>query len=581
MTKQYFYLTNEGLTAFEFTRGKLQNRQEFILANEGLQRFAQHLNERPSAQTPAYLFVDLYDEDFRLDTIPHLGSNDAQAVINRRLSQLFRNTPYRQSLKQGREADGRRDDRVLYHAINNADVLDPWLDVMAEAQVPLEQISSTAVASQRMLKEMGLASTHILLLTFVPHIGLRQTYFRDQELKFSRLTPLPLDQMNQGAQANQPDQSGQISPALGALVDAETNRTWQYLDSLRFFNADSVLEVCVLTSSAAKVVLETALTDTPVITHRVFDLAPIAAKLGLTGTALQRTTAEEVYLSLFAKSGVPNHFATTALRAQARHRTAKSALSAATLGLLVIGASVAVSLFWQATKVTAQTEAQIRETTKLEADFQRISGQMRNQNTPPDTVRDTATFYTSQIAPIATPNVMVGEVAEVLSQIPEISLAQIVWQVVADPNAPISFSALVTNLSSVKSVPVDAAKTAAARSTTVAGIGANTAAPLAAHKAQAAVFEATLTRFDGDYRRANAVAAALVATLNARGVVEAKLQSQPLETQANATISGQSSASDTRDYADVRFEVRVVLKPSKTGAPTSPADPSAPMVGKL
>ena len=551
MAKQYFYLTNEGLIAFELVRGQLQNRQEFMLAHDGLQNFAQHLASSPQVQKPTYLFVDLYDEDFRLDTIPHLGSNDALAVINRRLSQIFRNTPYRNSINQGREADGRRDDKMLYHAITNADALDPWLDIMGDAQVPLEQISSTAVASQLMLKEMGLVASHILLLNFVPYIGLRQTYFRDQQLKFSRLTPLPLEQIEL------------MQTQLGSLVDAETNRTWQYLDGLRFFNADSVLEVCVIANADEKIYLEAALMATPVISHRVFDMASITAKLGMAAPAQQRATAEEALLTLFAKRDVPNHFATTALRAQARHRTARGALTAATLGLLAIGAVVAGSLLWQALQITQQTEIPLRDAKNVEADYTRVTSQMRNQSTSPDTVRDTATFYTSQIAPVATPSAMVREVATVLSQIPEISLAQIVWQVVADPAAALTFNPLVTNLSDVKSVAADAAKTAAVRTTTApAATGASTAAPLAAHKAQAAIFEATLTRFDGDYRRANAVVANLVSTLNARGVVSAKLHSQPLEIQPNASISGQSALANAQDYADVRFEIRVVLKPS-------------------
>ena len=439
---------------------------------------------------------------------------------------------------------------MLYHAITNIDVLDPWLDIIGDAQVPLEQISSTAVASQLMLKEMALTASHILLLNFVPHIGLRQTYFRDQQLKFSRLTPLPLEQIEL------------MQTQLGSLVDAETNRTWQYLDGLRFFNADSVLEVCVVANADEKANLEAALIATPVISHRVFDMAGIATKLGMAAPAQQRATAEEALLTLFAKRRVPNHFATTALRACARHRTARSALTAATLGLLAIGAIVAGSLFWQAAQITEQTEIQLREAKNFEADYGRVAGQMRSQSTSPDTVRDTAAFYTSQIAPVATPSAMVMEVAEVLSQVPEVSLAQIAWQVVADPAAALTFNPLVTNLSDVKSVAADAAKTAVARTTAPAATGASTAAPLAAHKAQAAIFEATLTRFDGDYRRANAVVADLVATLNARGMVSAKLQSQPLEIQPSASISGQTAPANAQDYADVRFEIRVVLKPA-------------------
>ena len=37
--------------------------------------------------------TDLAEEDFRLDTIPHVGSRDRQAVMARKLTQVFRNSP--------------------------------------------------------------------------------------------------------------------------------------------------------------------------------------------------------------------------------------------------------------------------------------------------------------------------------------------------------------------------------------------------------------------------------------------------------------------------------------------------------
>jgi hypothetical protein len=46
-------------------------------------------------------------------------------VVARKLAQIFRNTPYRYAQLQGREAEGRRDDRVMYTAVTNPEVLRP------------------------------------------------------------------------------------------------------------------------------------------------------------------------------------------------------------------------------------------------------------------------------------------------------------------------------------------------------------------------------------------------------------------------------------------------------------------------
>ena len=78
----------------------------------------------------------------------------ARRCSARKLSQLFRNTPYRHALAQGREAEGRRDDRVVYTAITNGEVLRPWVEVLERLEVPVEGIHSSAVFSGRLLDEL-------------------------------------------------------------------------------------------------------------------------------------------------------------------------------------------------------------------------------------------------------------------------------------------------------------------------------------------------------------------------------------------------------------------------------------------
>src|SRR5690606_19179770 len=115
-----------------------------------------------------------------------------------------------------------RDDRVLYVAVTNGEVLRPWLDALERARVPLAGIHSVAVFSTVLIEELDIELPHALLVTFTPGMSLRQTYFKEGEFRFSRLTPIDLEE-------------GQ---ALGAMVAEEAARTWQYLDSLRHFGPD-------------------------------------------------------------------------------------------------------------------------------------------------------------------------------------------------------------------------------------------------------------------------------------------------------------------------------------------------------
>ena len=84
--------------------------------------------------------------------MPHLRGGDREAVLGRKMAQLYRASTFRHAIVQDREAEGRRDDRVLYHAITNPDLLKPWLVAIEQAEVPLEGIYSSAVLSVRLLK---------------------------------------------------------------------------------------------------------------------------------------------------------------------------------------------------------------------------------------------------------------------------------------------------------------------------------------------------------------------------------------------------------------------------------------------
>ncbi len=147
--KHFIYLTNTRVVSL-VTRGKrIAARREFAVSGAGASAFELYLANLRDA--PTHLFTDLAEEDFRLDTIPHVSGRDRDAILNRKLAQIFRSTPYRHALLQGREQDGRRDDRVFYTAITNPELLRPWLEMLERLRVPLAGIHSAAMFSGTLL----------------------------------------------------------------------------------------------------------------------------------------------------------------------------------------------------------------------------------------------------------------------------------------------------------------------------------------------------------------------------------------------------------------------------------------------
>ncbi len=303
MSRHFLYLTNSRLVSMMTQGRRIVGRREFAVTSSAAAEFERHL--QGYATVPIHLLTDLAEEDFRLDTVPHVGARDREAILGRKLVQMFRNTPFRHAEVQGRETEGRRDDRVLYTAITNPEILRPWVDVIEKLRAPLAGIYSAAIFSSVMLDELDLLFPHTLLVTFTPGGAMRQTYFRDREIKFSRLTPIDPEE-------------GQ---SLGTLISEETTRTWQYLDSLRHFAEDDRLEVCVMLHATDRLLVQPALRDFAQIQHRILDMEQVAAKLGLKPAPLS-STAEEVFVHLYMMRPAANHFASPEMR---RFETLRSA----------------------------------------------------------------------------------------------------------------------------------------------------------------------------------------------------------------------------------------------------------------
>ena len=345
MSKHLLYLTNSRLVSI-ITQGKrISARREFAVSGAGATEFERHLASL--AEVPTHLFTDLTEEDFRLDTVPHVGARDRDAILGRKLQQIFRNTPYRHAVMQGREPEGRRDDRVIYTAVTNPEVLRPWVEAIERHKVPLGGIYSAAVFSSVLLEELDLVFAHTLLVTFTPGESMRQTYFRDNEIKFSRLTPVDLAE-------------GQT---LGTMIAEETTRTWQYLDSLRHFGADDRLEVCVVVHASDRPAVQPELRDFAQIQYRVIDIEQASMKLGLKPAPLD-STAEEIMVHLFLMRPSANHFASPELRRYATVRRARIALNQASIVALAAGIAWGgynFSRVFQTTEAEGQVSRQVSE----------------------------------------------------------------------------------------------------------------------------------------------------------------------------------------------------------------------------
>ena len=85
---------------------------------------------------PAEIMVDAVEEDYRFETLPHAYGPDRAQMAARKLRQHYRNTPYMAAWRLGRETGKRRDDRYLFSALTNPDLVTDWLRRSSRAIFP-------------------------------------------------------------------------------------------------------------------------------------------------------------------------------------------------------------------------------------------------------------------------------------------------------------------------------------------------------------------------------------------------------------------------------------------------------------
>ena len=511
--RHFLYLTNTRLVSLLTSGRSIVSRREFAVSGAGAAAFERYLAQVPT--TPTRIFTDLSEEDLRLETVPHVGSRDREAILNRKVAQIYRNTPFRYAQLQGREAEGRRDDRVIYTAVTNPEALRVWLEMIERLKVPLEGIYSAAVFSGVLLDELDLLFPHALLVTFTPGDAMRQTDFRDREIKFSRLTPIDLAE-------------GQT---LGGMIAEETTRTWQYLDSLRNFGNDDRLEVCVLVHRNDRANVESALRDFAQLQYRLLDMDEVAIKLGLKPPPLD-STAEEVMVHLFLLRRAPNHFATPEMRRYATHRSARILITQASAA--VVAASLAWG-GWTMWRVFQETESDQRisqQVVALNRESDEILRSLPSFGVGGTTMRDAVTFYNGSLRGYPTLTDFVIPISGVLRNYPGVKLVQVSWLATDDPKAMPRIRA-ITHDATVKS---SAKATAAAAAQQAADDNVNP--PFAGGRYEVALLEATVRVPGGDYRAARSEVDRLNNDLGQLEGYRSEIVESPLDTNPKLELTG-------------------------------------------
>lgn len=325
--KRLLFFPGHRILAYEWERGQFRRTEAFEPDEQGRAAFRAWLEEDP--KKPVQLLLDVIEEEFHVDRIPHVIGRDRSELFERTAKRHFRSTEFRFIVNQGREIGGRRDDQVLVAGLTNPELLRTWLSVIDDAAVPLRGIYSLPLVSESLLPALGAnkVSRALVISQQIPST-LRQSYFEKGRLRFSRLVP------------------GRYSDAEGfaEFFHRELRQTLRFLETQRFRSQAAHIDVYVLVSADIYHVMRDQLASTDTVTCHLVPLEHVAGRIGLRGPRTG-AFADAIFGHLLLRKRRPeNHYGLSRLRRHFFAQRARIGLTALAALLLLSAIAAAIGI---------------------------------------------------------------------------------------------------------------------------------------------------------------------------------------------------------------------------------------------
>lgn len=419
MARTLLFLSADSFQASIWNGGKLAAPQYFSNDANGREQFSLFLKRY---RNPAYMLVDVIEEDFRMETVPHLIGPARRDLLERKFEQFYRGSPFRQATLLHRQEEGRRDDEMLFSALTNPQRISPWLDALLANHIPLVGIYSLPNISTPLLKNID--SDHVLLLSWEKDAGLRQTYFNNKRLHFSRLIPI-----NGNNEFNE-------------SVATETPRTQQYLKSLSLPPPGEVLDVYIICHANDRVALQTHLEADSELRYTYLDIQELGKRIK-SKNEFTSSDATPLLLHLLASSPPSSQYATS----EHTHFHLMSQLRRMLFG--IAAAIILVSAMWsglaimQGREYVAETEPIQMQTERAQQQTLQIQRSFANSTVPAADMK-TAVLMARKLNQYAPPpEDILRELSLVLDKFGQINVNKLGWQASAAEAAPSAYPAQV------------------------------------------------------------------------------------------------------------------------------------------
>ncbi len=507
--RRVIYVSNTELTVYRI--GKSEIRKDLIINNSetGNDTFLDYLQE--IEKTPIPLLVDILEEEFHLERLPHLGRNDRNALVSRKQKQLVHGAHFARNKLLHREKTGRRDDRILFMAIRNEDILSPWLKSLNLAKIPIAGILSVPLMYEKLIKVIP-KTEEMLLVTVIPSVYqgkflVRQSYFNHHQLVLSRLNQLSVHNPENVAQ----EMAGEVNRMRRYLV-----RTYN-LGSDQIFKTHFIAPEELLNTLRGQ---HSAPAQFDQGYHSEFhSVSSIGTRLGL---SLPPGTPIPVLVSFWLgqKRLFESHYKDNTTVFYFYHYLARRVMYAASVLMLLGGVSYASTCLISAKNIGLQAE-------KLKYDIGRTEHKLK-QTPPVESIKGYTPIQIEKMVQtaekitenIVIPSALLDPISLVLSRYPTLTVESIEW------GDSVVFAGSGNQALSNLADPANELYPG-----TGGGLKKN---PIKTR------LRGKIDPFDGDYRQAHLMVNRFIIALRSESAVQyAKVTQFPIDLSHQATISGE------------------------------------------
>lgn len=531
LTRIVLCATTTHLTAGIWRLGKLQSFQVFQNEEQGYEDFRRFLENNPGVQL--YLLADDVEEDFRLETLPHTSGNARREMVERKLNQVYRGTMYRAAHFINRDKEKRRDDRFLFIALNNPELVQGWMQVIESLQAPLVGLYLLPMVSQVIVRRLKLMAPHILLSEKLSS-GLRQTYMHNGRLRVSRLAPIPPDSENK----------------LGYFYVTETEKARLYLISQRHITRDTALNVVMpsLDDAGSEQIARLIEQENGVDCTRI-DLAQFARGLKLE-PGLLANHPELLHMHLLAMGNVPDNLAPSKHTKNSQLNLLRQGINLTSAIILVAGLVLSGIYFKESLDHAAATEELAMQTRNQENLYNEVAKDFPTTPIPSNDLKQAVELHEAIVNYTRSPERVMQVVSQAVENSPEIQINRLHWVRSSDTNLKDTDLAAAASSGPAANVPEQA------------GFVPD---PTALY--QIAFVNGEIRGFTGDYRAALESVTKLVERLRANQEVEqVQILQEPVNVSSFTSLQGSTAEERTAQQTPALFKLKIILKRQEKAA---------------